>query len=80
MWTDRKARLLGCIAQKKISCLRCEKKETRDDEFESNVAWLASNQLEVLLNWKGVGVSKMGSVAKRRASPPRGRSADKCVH
>jgi hypothetical protein len=36
------------------------------NELESNVARLTSKELEVLLRWKGVPVSKMGNVANRR--------------
>jgi hypothetical protein len=56
-------------------------------ELENNVAWLMSKELEVLLWWKGVPVSRMGNVAnkqmlyqkfdegawKRQASWPRGQ-------
>jgi hypothetical protein len=34
--------------------------------FENAVTWLTGNELEVLLRWKGVPVSKMGNVANRR--------------
>jgi hypothetical protein len=38
-----------------------------ENELENVVAWLTGKELEVLLCWKGVPVSKMGNVANRRA-------------
>ncbi len=37
-----------------------------ENELENVVAWLTGKELEVLLRWKGVPVSKMGNVANRR--------------
>jgi hypothetical protein len=37
-----------------------------ENELENNVAWLMSKELEVLLRWKGVPVSRMGNVANRQ--------------
>jgi hypothetical protein len=37
-----------------------------ENELENVVAWLTGKELEVLLHWKGVPVSKMGNVANRR--------------
>ncbi len=37
-----------------------------ENKLENVVAWLTGKELEVLLHWKGVPVSKMGNVAKRR--------------
>jgi hypothetical protein len=37
-----------------------------ENELENNVAWLTSKELEVLLQWKGVPVSKMGNIANRQ--------------
>ncbi len=36
-----------------------------ETELENDVGWLKSKELEVLLWWKGVPVSKMGNVAER---------------
>ncbi len=36
------------------------------NELEKNVGWQTSKELEMLLLWKGVTMSKMGSVANRR--------------
>jgi hypothetical protein len=36
-----------------------------ENELENVVAWLTGKELEVLLHWKGVLVSKMGNVANR---------------
>ena len=36
------------------------------NELENDVGWLKSNELEVLLRWKGVPASTMGNVANRR--------------
>jgi hypothetical protein len=33
--------------------------------LENNVAWLTTKELEVLLRWKGVPVSKMGNITNR---------------
>ncbi len=35
------------------------------NELENNIGWLTSKELEALLRWKGVSVSKMGNVANR---------------
>jgi hypothetical protein len=37
-----------------------------ENELENNFAWLTSKELEVLLQWKGVPVLKMGNIAKRQ--------------
>jgi hypothetical protein len=37
-----------------------------ENVLENIVAWLTGKELEVLLHWKGVPVSKMGNVANRR--------------
>ncbi len=37
-----------------------------ENELENVVAWLTGKELEVLLHWKGIPVSKMGNVANRR--------------
>ena len=37
-----------------------------ENELENNVWRLISKELEALLRWKGVSVSKMGKVASRR--------------
>ncbi len=37
-----------------------------ENELENVVVWLTGKELEVLLHWKGVPVSKMGNVANRR--------------
>jgi hypothetical protein len=37
-----------------------------ENELESNVGWLKSKELEVLLRWKGVPVSTMGNLANSR--------------
>jgi hypothetical protein len=34
--------------------------------LENVVAWLTGKELEVLLHWKGVPVSKMGNMVNRR--------------
>jgi hypothetical protein len=36
------------------------------NELESNVAWITSKELEVLLQWNGVPVSKMGNIVNRQ--------------
>ncbi len=36
-----------------------------ENDLESNVAWLTSTELEIVLKWKGIAVSKMGNVANR---------------
>jgi hypothetical protein len=35
------------------------------NELEKNVGWQTSKELEMLLWWKGVPVSKMGNIANR---------------
>ncbi len=37
-----------------------------ENELENNVAWLTSKELEVLLQWKGVPISRMGNVANKQ--------------
>ncbi len=37
-----------------------------ENELENNVAWLTRKELEVLLWWKGVPVSRIGNVANRQ--------------
>ena len=37
-----------------------------ENELENVVAWLTGKELEVLLRWKDVPVSKIGNVANRR--------------
>ena len=37
-----------------------------ENELENNVAQLTSKELEVLLQWKGVPVLKMGNITKRQ--------------
>ncbi len=37
-----------------------------ENELENVIVWLTGKQLEVLVCWKGVPVSKMGNVANRR--------------
>ena len=37
-----------------------------ENELENNLGRLTSKELEALLRWKGVSVSKMGNVANRR--------------
>ncbi len=35
------------------------------NNLENNVAWLTSKELEVLLQWKGVSMLKMGNALNR---------------
>ncbi len=37
-----------------------------ENEMKNDVGWLTSKELEALLRWKGVSVSKKGNVASRR--------------
>ena len=37
-----------------------------ENELENVLAWLIGKELEVLLRWKGVPVSKMGNVVNRQ--------------
>ncbi len=37
-----------------------------ENELENNVSWLTSKELEVLLRWKGVPVSRMGNIANKQ--------------
>ncbi len=37
-----------------------------ETELENNIVWLTSKELEVLLRWKGVPVSKMSNITNRQ--------------
>jgi hypothetical protein len=35
-------------------------------ELGNNIVWLCNKELEVLLKWKGIAVSKMGNMANKQ--------------
>ncbi len=56
-----------------------------ENVLENAVTWLTGKELEVLLRWKGVPVSKMGNVANRRVlyqqfTDGGGRGRGRCEH